>query len=169
MFDPQIDLPLVTPIWTPVPIDTPTVPPPPVAPPPPQPRRAQVVVTFTQMTVHDDADSGFNGSGEMWLDLNVNGEYLRWPGGGTVDVDDGMTVDVNQSFTLALEESQNIVINVNGIEEDDSSTNDPMGNVSIVHHGANEWGAADSLSSNAQSTCPDGCYTIAYSIQVNWQ
>ena len=135
---------------------------------PTPPRRACVGVTFTQITVHDDADPA--GSGELWLDFNISGQTGRWPSSGTKGVDSGKTYAINQRFERIITEGEKLTIFVNGTDEDNPGfptfdDHDPMGTVSKEFVSANGWGSG---SHSDRSTCPDGCYTIHYTIVVSW-
>lgn len=132
------------------------------------PRRASVSVTFTQITVHDDADPA--GSGEIWLDFNVGGQPGRWPSSGTVDVESDRTYEINQTFEKILTEGEELTIFVKGTDEDDPGfptydDHDSLGEVSLKYESTNKWGRG---SHSKKSNCPDGCYIIHYVIDVNW-
>lgn len=135
---------------------------------PAPPRQARVTVTFTQISVHDDADPA--AAGELWLDFNISGRTGRWPNSGTKDVDSGNTYAINKSFQFTLTEGEKLTVFVNGTDEDNPGfplfdDNDPMGTVSNEFVSANEWGKG---SHDPRSTCPDGCYTIHYTVDVAW-
>lgn len=139
-----------------------------VAVQPAPPRRARVGVTFTQVTVHDDADPA--AEGELWLDFNVSGSTGRFPNSGTKSVNSGSTYSVNKRFEVILSETSRLTIFVNGTDEDNPGfplfdDNDAMGTVSKEYVSANEWGKG---SHSDRSSCPDGCYTIHYNIDVTW-
>ena len=139
----------------------------------PAPRKARVTVTFTEITIHDDADPA--GSGELWLNFNVGGQTGRWPNSGTKDVDSGGTYAVGTTFTFTLSESEHLTIFVKGTDEDSPGfplfdDNDDMGTVpasggSLEFTSANEWGRG---SHDVKSSCPDGCYTIHFRTEVAW-
>jgi hypothetical protein len=131
---------------------------------PPQ-RRARVTVTFTQITVHDDADPNIKGAGEIWLNFNISGQAGRFPTSGTKDMNGGSTYTINKSFQVTLTEVEKLVIYVNGTEDDDDSANDGMGEVRKEYVSANEWGKG---AHSDRSSCPDGCYTIHYTVSVVW-
>jgi hypothetical protein len=128
-------------------------------------RRARVTVTFTQITVHDDADRW--ASGEIWLDFTVNGQSRRWPSSGFKDVDSGKTYDVNETFNVDLDETQTLTIFVNGTDKDSPpfDDDDPLGVVQRSYNSSAEWGRG---SYDERSTCPVGCYTLHYQTEVNW-
>jgi hypothetical protein len=136
---------------------------------PAPPRQARVTVNFTQITVHDDADP--LAAGELWLDFNINGQTRRFPSSGTRDVNSGDTITLNQSFTFTLQEGRDSLnIFVNGTDEDSPGfpafdDHDPMGTVSRTFNSGNQWGAG---SHSDRSTCPDGCYTIHYTITTQF-
>jgi eukaryotic-like serine/threonine-protein kinase len=132
----------------------------------PAPRQARVTVTFTRIDIHDDADSGFNGDGEMWLDLRVNNSSGRWPGSGNKGIEDDKSYTIDQSISVNLYENQELAIYAKGTEDDDSSGNDNMGSVDKRYPNSQSWSTKGSES--ARSTCNDGCYTIHYTIKVNW-
>lgn len=139
-----------------------------VAVQPAPPRRARVGVTFTQVTVHDDADPAADG--ELWLDFNISSQTGRFPNSGTKDVNSGSTYSIGKRFELTLSETEKLTIFVNGTDEDNPGfplfdDNDPMGTVSKEYVSANEWGRG---SHSDRSSCPDGCYTIHYTIDVTW-
>jgi hypothetical protein len=132
---------------------------------PAPPRQARVSVTFTSVTVHDDAE---HGAGEMRLDFNVNGERSRFPSSGTQTTNSGRTHTINRTITVTLQEGQNLTVFVNGTEEDSGLTgaDDDMGSVSKTYNTASNWGSG---SHSERSTCPDGCYTIHYTVTVTPQ
>jgi len=134
---------------------------------PEPPRQVRVTVTFTQITIHSDADPF--ASGELWLDFNVGGQTRRWPRSGTKGVEDGKTYTINETFNLTLTEGQRLTIYVNGTDEDSPGfptfdDNDPMGEVRREYFSADDWGRGNY---SIRSTCPDGCYTISYTISVS--
>ncbi len=131
---------------------------------PAPPRQARVTVTFTSVTVHDDADP--LADGELWLDFIVGGQTGRFPSSGTRSVNSGDTVTVNRTFTLTLTEGTDLTIFVKGTDEDAPGfptfdDHDDMGTVSRRYTSAASWGAG---THSERSTCPDGCYTIHYTI-----
>lgn len=136
---------------------------------PAPPRQARVTVNFTQITIHDDADP--LAAGELWLDFNINGQTRRFPSSGTRDMNSGDTITLNQSFTFTLQENRDILnIFVNGTDEDSPGfpafdDHDPMGTVSRTFNSGNQWGAG---SHSVRSTCPDGCYTIHFTITTTF-
>ena len=125
-------------------------------------QRARVSVNFTSVTVHDDAEVG---SGEMRLDFNVNGQRERFPNSGTQSTNSGRSHTINRTITVTLERGQNLTVFVNGTEEDGGFTggDDDMGSVSRTFNTASNWGSG---THSDRSTCPDGCYTIFYTITV---
>ncbi len=125
-------------------------------------QRARVSVNFTRVTVHDDAE---NGAGEMRLEFNVNGRTARFPNSGTQSTNSGRSHAINKTLTVTLEEGQNLTVFVNGTEEDGGFTggDDDMGSVNKTFNTASNWGSG---SHSDRSTCPDGCYTIHYTITV---
>jgi hypothetical protein len=136
---------------------------------PAPPRQARVVVTFTQITIESDADPF--AAGELWLDMNLNGQTGRFPSSGTRDMNDGDTLNINQSFTFTLQEGRDSLnIFVNGTDEDSPGfpafdNHDPMGTVSRVFSSGGQWGAG---SHSDRSTCPDGCYVLHYTITTTF-
>jgi uncharacterized membrane protein len=136
---------------------------------PAPPRQARVTVNFTQITIHDDADPF--AEGELILDFNINGQTRRFPSSGTRGMNDGGTITLNQSFTFTLQENRDTLnIFVNGTDEDSPGfptfdDHDPMGTVSRSFNSGNQWGAG---SHSDRSTCPDGCYTIHYTITTTF-
>jgi hypothetical protein len=133
---------------------------------PAPPRQARVTVNFTQINVHNDTDRFFEG--ELWLDFNISGQTGRWPTSGTQDVKSGDTYTINKRFEVTLTESEKLVMSVKGAEEDNPLLGDPhddMGTVRREFAGADEWGKGSHFD---RSTCPEGCYTIYYTIDVTW-
>ncbi len=131
-------------------------------------RRARVGVTFTQITVHDDADPA--AGGEIWLNFNISGQTGRWPDSGTKGVNSGSTLNINKRFEVTLSEGESLTIYVNGTDEDNPGfplfdDHDPLGTVNRSYNTGQEWGKG---SHSERSTCPDGCYTIHYTIDVTW-
>ncbi|MEZ4683805.1 MAG: hypothetical protein R2932_57310 [Caldilineaceae bacterium] len=127
-------------------------------------RGIDVVVTFNRIVTHDDGDSGFNGDGEIWLDFNVNGLPRRWPPSGVRDIEDGGSYDINEQIALHLNRSESLAIFVQGTEEDNSpDDDDPMGVVQVQFDGSSNWGSGQH---EARSSCPDGCYTIYFTVEV---
>lgn len=129
------------------------------------PRTAQVTVRFTGVTVHDDADP-FD-SGEIILRFNVNGRTARYPNSGADSgVSSGDFVSFVRSLTVTLTEGENLTVNVEGVEKDLGGfpdEDDGMGTVSRTYNTGQNWGSG---SHQVRSTCPDGCYTIFYTITV---
>lgn len=129
---------------------------------PKPPRRARVTVNFTRITIHDDAESG---EGELILNFNVNGQTGRFPTSGTRGMNNGSEITINRAFEVTLEEGQDLVVFVNGTEEDGGLTggDDDMGFVRRTYVSSQNW---NSGSHSERSNCPDGCYTIHYNISV---
>jgi hypothetical protein len=130
------------------------------------PRQARVTVTFTQITIHSDADPF--AEGELWLDFNIGGQTGRFPSSGTRSMTDGQTININRAFTLTLTEGSNLSVFVNGTDEDSPGfptfdDHDAMGTVQRNFSSATDWGRG---SHSIRSTCPDGCYTISFTISV---
>jgi hypothetical protein len=135
---------------------------------PAPPRQADVTVRFSQITIHDDADPF--AAGELILDFNVGGQTGRFPTSGTRSMNDGDSITLNRSFTVRLTEGESLSIFVNGTDEDSPGfpafdDHDPMGTVTRSFPSASEWGRG---SHTIRSTCPDGCYTISFTISVNF-
>ncbi len=131
-------------------------------------RRARVGVTFTQITVHDDADPA--AAGEIWLNFNISGQTGRWPESGTKSVNSGNTLTINKRFEVILTETESLSVYVNGTDEDNPGfplfdDHDAMGSVNRPYNTGQEWGKG---SHSERSTCPDGCYTIHYNIDVTF-
>jgi eukaryotic-like serine/threonine-protein kinase len=133
---------------------------------PPAPRRARITVTFTKVDVHDDSESPPHGAGEMWLNFDVNGKTARWPTSGIEKVTDGGSYPIDTSIIVELGVDDTLAITVRGTESDSTSTTtitDDMGSVNIRDHRSG-WGGGGSRS--ARSTCPEGCYTIYYTVRI---
>lgn len=133
------------------------------------PRQARVTVTFTQVTIHSDADPF--AEGELFMDFNVNGQTRRFPSSGTRGMNDGDTIPLNITFTLTLTEGRDTLsIFVNGTDEDSPGfpafdDHDPMGTVTRSFNSGTLWGSG---THSTRSTCPDGCYTLHYTISVSF-
>jgi beta-lactam-binding protein with PASTA domain len=127
-------------------------------------RQAHLTVTFTRLNVVDDADP--LGSGEVWLDFNVNGLVGRWPDTGTADVNSGGSYTINKRFDLILSEDDALAIRVNGTDEDTPpfDPNDALGTVTNRFVRSAQWGRGPH---QTRSTCPDGCYVIVYTVDIH--
>ncbi len=128
------------------------------------PRRANVTVTFTRLLVHDDADVG--GEGEVFIRFDVNGQTARFPASGTRGMDNGEVATMSIPITVTLDETQDLRVFVRGTEGDGGLTgdDDDMGIVNEIFSFSNgPWGQG---SHSDRSSCPDGCYTIDYTISV---
>ncbi len=127
-------------------------------------RQAHLTVTFARINVVDDADP--LGSGEVWLDFNVNGLVGRWPDTGTANVSSGGTYTLNKHFDLTLNEGDALSIRVNGTDEDTPpfDPNDALGTVTNTFVRSAQWGRG---SHQTRSTCPDGCYVISYTVDIH--
>ncbi len=123
----------------------------------------QITVTFTQAYIHDDGDDWTRGMGEVWFNFNVNGQTARWPASGTRDLDGGHAYAINVPVTVVIPETGTLSIFVKGTEDDSPDANDDMGTVSQQFFDTANWGQG---AHNNRSTCPDGCYTIYYTIDV---
>lgn len=128
------------------------------------PRRARVRVDFSRITIHDDAETG---AGELILNFNVNGQTARFPNTGTRSMNAGSEINIGRVFDLTLEEGQDLVVFVNGIEEDGGLTggDDDMGFVRRTYTSSQQWSRGNH---SERSNCPDGCYTIHYNIEVTF-
>lgn len=136
---------------------------------PAPPREADVTLRFTNIVIHDDADPLANG--ELVLDFNINGQTRRFPASGSRSMTDGQTITLNQTFTMRLREGQNLSVFVNGTERDSPGfpafdDHDAMGTVTRNFASSINWGEG---SHSIRSNCPDGCYTINFSISVNFR
>jgi hypothetical protein len=129
------------------------------------PRQARVTVQFTQVTVHDDADPWPKGAGEVKLEMSVNGQTKKFPNSGTTKISSGASKSFTRTFQLTLNEGDTLNLFVNGREGDSDSSDDRMGTVSRTYRTSQNWGAG---SHSERSTCPDGCYTIHYTITVQF-
>lgn len=129
------------------------------------PRQARVTVQFTRVTVHDDADPWPKGAGEIHFDFTVNSLSGRFPNSGSTKISSGADKSFTRTFQLTLSEGDTLHVFVNGREADDDSGDDAMGTVSATYRTGQTWGAG---SHSDRSTCPDGCYTIHYTITVQW-
>lgn len=133
---------------------------------PAPPRRSHVVVHFNTITIHDDADPA--GSGEIWLDLTVHGQALRIPNSGTNDWESGQTYNLNRQIAFDLTEGDRLTIFATGTDEDSPGfplfdNNDPMGTINKSFDINQNWGQG---AHDDRSTCPDGCYTLHYTVDV---
>ena len=126
-------------------------------------RKAHVTVKFTGVTVHDDADPWPKGDGEIWFDFIVNGSTSRFPTSGTRDIGSGETYSFVRSITVTIAEGENLTVFVNGKEDDDDSDDDQMGTISKTFTTGQNWGSG---SHDDKSSCPDGCYTMHYTVTV---
>ena len=129
------------------------------------PRQARVTVQFTGVTVDDDADPWPKGDGEYWFDFDVNGNTGRFPNSGTSSIGSGSTKAFTRTFTLTVAEGDTLAVFVNGKELDDDSSDDQMGTINKTYHSSQNWGSG---THNDKSTCPDGCYTMHYTISFTW-
>ena len=128
------------------------------------PRQTKVKVTFTKLHVHSDADD--IGTGEWDMNFVVNGEKHPY---SNHDADSGHTYPEDPDATLlapievTLIESQPLSIFVNGLDDDSPLGPDQLGFVLKVFGASNNYGAGDH---SDKSSCPDGCYTIDYTIEI---
>jgi len=153
---------------------------------PAPPRKAEVVVTFDKIKVHQRGDCTWLDEGELWLDFKINGEKGRWPKEGMQSVWDNETYTINKKFKVTLEETDKLTIRVDGTESDSHlpesvTADDDMGSVSKTYDyqpnsAEPEWGegyySEDSTLIDdccPTMTCPYSYYTIYYKIEVTWQ
>jgi hypothetical protein len=129
------------------------------------PRRARVTVQFTGVTVHDDADPWPKGDGEIWFTFDVQGATGRYPSTGSASIASGANRDFTRTFVMILAEGETLHLFVNGREGDDDSSDDAMGTVNETYRSVQNWGIG---SHSERSSCPDGCYTIHYTISRVW-
>lgn len=129
------------------------------------PRQARVTVRFTGVTVHDDADPWPKGAGEIWFSFSVNSASGRYPNSGSVKIGSGSTKSFTRTFPVTIAEGDTLHVFVNGREGDDDSGDDSMGTVNATYRSSQNWGTG---SHSDRSTCPDGCYTIHYTISMQW-
>ena len=129
------------------------------------PRRARVTVQFTGVTVHDDADPWPKGKGEIWFTFDVQGSSGRYPTSGTSSIDSGANKNFTSTFDVTLAEGETLHLFINGREADDDSGDDAMGTVNVTYTSGQNWGVG---SHSDRSSCPDGCYTIHYTISRTW-
>ncbi|GAB4451356.1 MAG: hypothetical protein Kow00120_21650 [Anaerolineae bacterium] len=143
-------------------------------------------VTFNQLFVQQFPDASLvsEGQGYMWLDFRVEARTVagqpvdqklgRWPTSEATGVDLGVPTPVVQSFTVLLTEGHNLIISVDGTQAEDyygSSPTTSMGTASRMHSSADAWGSqggAQSITSGPTTNCPNGCFQLQYTVQVNW-
>lgn len=123
------------------------------------PKQAILRVWFEKVTIEDDAD--FWNNGEVNLFFNINGQKLKWYNN---NAESGKTYNINKVSRVILNESENLKISTKGFDRDGDSE-DSMGIVNKEFNSLNNWGKGNH---NHRSSCPKGCYTIHYSIGVNW-
>lgn len=128
------------------------------------PRQALVRVIFDRISIHDDAETG---EGELILNMNVNGQAIRFPSSGTRGMNSGRDITLGSTFEVTLNTTQDLTIFVRGTEDDGGLTggNDDMGFVSKIFSSSANWGQG---SHSDRSNCPDGCYTIHYRVEVQF-
>jgi hypothetical protein len=153
--------PIISPTSTLIPTSTPE--PSPTPSPTPAPLQAQVTVTFNKVHVRSDADP--TSAGEMLLELNVNGQTVRWPDTGTRTVNSGGDYAINKIVTVTVKEGDTLRVYVNGTEDDEPLDDDSMGTIDKIYTVARDWTGGDMT---ATSTCPDGCYMVYYKVGVVW-
>ena len=127
------------------------------------PRQSRVTIQFTRVTVHDDADPWPKGAGEIRFEFSANGQSSRFPNSGSTKISSGASKSFSRTIQLILNEGDTLNVFVNGREGDDDSSDDSMGTVSVTYRASQNWGAGGH---SERSTCPDGCYTIHYTITV---
>ncbi len=97
------------------------------------PRRTQVVVTFTYVTVEDAGAL----DGRLSLGLAVGGRSRQWPEVGAMEVEDGKTFDVDERFELVLEPNEPLTVTVAGA----GASGESAGVVCERWLGLDGWGA----------------------------
>ena len=128
-------------------------------------RRFTVRVNFGLLVIHSDADPLPFDSGDMIFTFNVGGATARFPNSDSFAMSDGDSTNVNRSLTVTLDESQTLSIFISGIDSDGglAGDDDQMGTITRSFRSAENFGAG---SYNIRSNCPDGCYTIGFTVSV---
>jgi hypothetical protein len=129
----------------------------------------QVIVTFTEVTIHEDTDAPTAtdplGRGELWFDFDVNGTVRRWPSSGTESIGSGERKTLNvAAVSLNLTRSQSLTIAVKGADNDTSDADDSLGTVKEVFVGSNRWSEGGPYCKRSSSP---NYFTICFKIDVN--
>ncbi len=122
-------------------------------------RKAKVTVNLKKVTIENDSD--FPGNGEIDLSFDINGKQSSWY---HKNAESGKSYTLKKVFNLTLNESEKLKIYISGFDKD-PGTDDSMGIVNKEFSASNNWGKGNH---NHRSSCPKGCYTIHYTISVNW-
>ncbi len=127
--------------------------------------RKRVVVTFLRAKVLDDSENF--GDGEVWFEIDVNGQKLRFPTSGTRDAGSGDTVNfVPPPFaTVTLGGADSLNIRVQGMEEDGGLTgaDDSLGVASRVFDATANFGSG---THTVRSTKADGQFEVTFQVSV---
>lgn len=122
-------------------------------------RKVKVTVNLKKVTIENDSD--FPGNGEINLSFDINGKKSSWY---KKNAESGKSYTLKKVFKLTLNESEKLKIYISGFDKD-PGTDDSMGIVNKEFNTSSNWGKGNH---NHRSSCPRGCYTIHYTISVNW-
>ncbi len=180
----------ITPTWTPT--ATPTATPTSTAS-----VLTQVLVTFNSVQIHYNLDDGtilhrgdFGGDASwvqlagwdkrvqsddngFWLEFLVNDQRQLWPASGTQPFPTpDTTLNTTLRFTLSFAQSDTLIINVRGYDNDYDyehyrMVSNPIGSVYRTYNSANLWGSAGSPhreASGEMDDCAGGCFTLNYDV-----
>ena len=135
------------------------------------PRKARIIVLFTQIHVIDDSEPENKEEGEISLELDVNGQRIYWPEGSRYrNLDDNEAAPMNSRFEVTLTENDSLSIYVNGMEsDDDSNGDDPMGAIRVQYDSRTTWGQGEHTERSNNYPDRSGVYNISYTISVTWE
>lgn len=127
-----------------------------------EPTQARVTVNFRSVYIEDDADPA--GSAEVDFTFRVNSQTQTW---SNSNASTGSSYSVNKQFQTTLSKEDTLSIFVNGVDRDAGwiDEDDPLGEVNARFAGSRNWGAG---SHSIRSSCPDGCYTVNFDVDVDW-
>jgi len=138
-----------------------------------------VQATVDKIEVHDDTDPV--GSGELWFWFSIVGDSgrvqfgggsVRFPDEGTLDWSSGGTYDVDKSIEACQSlpfgpdnPSRDLTLVIEGWDDDMPSVgNDHLGKAEVTYDDVWSW-TNHTGSYSTRSTCPDGCFTVYYTIE----
>ena len=124
--------------------------------------QARVTVNFKSVDIHDDADPA--GSAEVDFTFRVNGQTQTWRNS---NASTGNSYSVNKQFQTTLSKEDTLSIFVNGVDRDAGwiDEDDPLGEVNTRFDSSRNLGSG---SHSIRSSCPDGCYTVNFDVDVDW-
>ena len=125
--------------------------------------RKRATVILQSIKVIDDSDGAFRGSGEVYFNLDVNGQRRRFPTTRHFSIDSGKSVTIRSGTSVELGQLDTLRVSVIGAEDDSPDQDDDMGTVILNFTRAQNYGAG---THTLRGPKKDGQFEATISISV---